>query len=407
MIPGNPPHLPETDEAPVTIDLEANEAARRAVEHGDSATGETAADQTQAPLDAEPLHEAVAEAPQAAAPVRETVAAAPSAPPPSPAAGHGTPALLAAGIVGGLIALVCAGAVQYAGLLPTNGQEHSQDISNLNGEIDGLKQSVAALSAAPAAKPDAGLETRIAALEAAAKNRPQTNAADGATAVDPAATQKIAELTAEVDQLKASVTQTTQSQATNGADISKRLDDAEKKLSEPGKDVAVAQAISAAGLKAAIDRGGPFRAELDTFAGVSPEDPAVAILRGFADTGVPSRAELIRQVPDVANAILSATRKPDESQGWSDRLMASAKSLVTVRPVGNIAGDGVDAITARFEDKIRNGDLPGAVTEWNSLPDAGKTASAAFKQSIEARTKVEDLVGETLSKAIAGAGKQS
>ena len=127
----------------------------------------------------------------------------------------------------------------------------------------------------------------------------------------------------------------------------------------------------------------------------------------FAETGVPSRAELIRQVPDVATAIIGAAEKPAENQGWSDRLMESAKSLVTVRPVGNIKGDGVDAIAARFEDKIRNGDLPGAVSEWNSLPETGKMASAAFKQSIEARIKVEDLVGETLSKAIAGAGKQS
>jgi hypothetical protein len=401
MIPGNPPHHSKADEEPVTIDLEANEAARRAVEHGDRETGATSADEVETPLDAKPE------------PIRETVAEALPEQPASPAvaAGHGTPALIAAGIVGGLIALVCAGAVQYAGLLPPNSssKDNSQTVSALSSEIDGLKQTVASLRTAPTAQPDAALEARIAALETTIKNAPLAASANGtATATaDPAASQKIADLTAEVDQLKANMTQTTQTQASTGADISKRLDDAEKKLSEPGKDVAVAQAIAAAGLKAAIDRGGPFRAELDTFAGVSPDDPTVATLRSFADIGVPSRAELIRQVPEVATAIIGATQKPDENQGWSDRLMASAKSLVTVRPVGNIEGDSVAAIAARFEDKIRNGDLPGAVTEWNSLPDAGKTASAAFKQSIEARIKVEDLVGETLSKAIAGAGKQS
>jgi hypothetical protein len=300
--------------------------------------------------------------------------------------------------------------VQYAGLLPTasSSKNNSQEISALNSEVDGLKQAIGKLSTAPAPKPDAALETRIAALETAAKNAPNTASSDGSvTGVDSASAQKIAALTAEVDQLKANVTQTTETQASTGADLNKRLDDAEKKLSEPGKDVAVAQAIAAAGLKAAIDRGGGFRAELDTFAGVSPNDPAVVTLRNYADTGVPSRAELIRQVPEVATAIIGASQRPDENQGWSDRLMASAKSLVTVRPVGDVEGDSVDAIAARFENKIRNGDLPGAVTEWNGLPDAGKTASAAFKQSIEARIKVEDLVGETLSRAIAGAGKQS
>jgi hypothetical protein len=400
MIPGNPPHQPRGDDEPVTIDLEANEAARH--EAATERRETPPSDATEIP----PVSDTAAnsEVPH------EPVAAAPLEPVPSSAqsSGHGTPALIAAGIVGGLIALICAGAVQYAGLLPVvASSKDNQHISALSEEIDGLKQTVANLNAAPA--PDAALQARVAALETAVKNAPQAASAGGSasTAPDPASTQKIADLTAEVDQLKSSMVQTTQTQASTGADINKRLDDAEKKLSEPGKDVAVAQAIAAAGLKAAIDRGGPFHAELDTFAGVSPDDPAVATLRNFADTGVPSRAELIHQVPEVATTIIKASQPPATDEGWSDRLMASAKSLVTVRPVGNIQGDSVEAISARFEDKIRNGDLPGAITEWNALPDAGKSASAAFKQSVEARIKVEDLVGETLSKAIAGAGKQS
>jgi hypothetical protein len=100
-------------------------------------------------------------------------------------------------------------------------------------------------------------------------------------------------------------------------------------------------------------------------------------------------------------------QQPDQDQSWSNRLMSGAKSLVTVRPVGNVQGDGVDAIAARMENKVRNGDLPGAVAEWNTLPDAAKSASAAFKQSLDARIRVEDMVSDALSKAIAGAGKQS
>jgi len=160
-------------------------------------------------------------------------------------------------------------------------------------------------------------------------------------------------------------------------------------------------------LKAAIDRGGPFRPELDTFANVAPDDPAVADLKNFAQTGVPSRADLIRQVTDVATAIVATTQNDNPNQSWTDRLMSSAQSLVQVRPVGNVSGDGIDAITARFEDKVKNGDLPGAVTEWNSLPDTAKSASAAFKQSLEARIRVEDLVSDALSKAIANTGKQN
>ena len=114
----------------------------------------------------------------------------------------------------------------------------------------------------------------------------------------------------------------------------------------------------------------------------------------------------MREVPDVATAIVEAVNQPDPNQSWSDRLMSSAKSLVSVRPVGNIEGESVEAIAARMEEKVKNGDLPGASAEWNSLPALGKQASAAFKQSLEARIRVEELVGGALSKAVSGTGKE-
>ena len=111
-------------------------------------------------------------------------------------------------------------------------------------------------------------------------------------------------------------------------------------------------------------------------------------------------------MPDVANAIVDSVNRTDPNQSWSDRLMTSAKSLVKVRPVGNIEGDSVEAIAARMEDKVKNGDLPGAAAQWNDLPASAKQASAAFKQALEARIRVEDLVGSALSKAISGTGKE-
>lgn len=430
MVSGNPPRHSKSNDAPVTIDLDAEDTTRAA--EPDTVAGTDGAEAAASPTETAEIPADVqteAESDYARARADEDAfsdtiareqqqADAATEPPATPLQPKSRDAavssLVASGIVGGLIALLCAGALQYAGLLPGGGsaaKDNSSEITSLNAEIDGLKQTVANLAAAPAAKPDTSLANRVAALETAAKNAP---AAAGANSTDgtqssvglDAANQKIADLSAEVDQLKASMTQANQNQASSGADITKRLDAAEKKLSEPGEDAAVARAIAAAGLKAAIDRGGPFRPELDTFAKVAPDDPAIADLRNFAETGIPSRADLIRQVADVATIIVSSTQQQDQNQSWSNRLMSSAQSLVTVRPVGDVQGDSVDAIAARFENKVKNGDLPGAVSEWNTLPDAAKSASAAFKQSLDARIRVEDLVSDALSKAIAGAGKQ-
>ncbi|MBN8951822.1 MULTISPECIES: mitofilin family membrane protein [unclassified Rhizobium] len=421
MVSRKTPNHSKPNDEPVTIDLEAEKTAQDAApedltERGHGEPGSSPVAEVEMPLEAdkEPLRDevqgpstsAAADEPEAA-PARQAADATPSHAERPQSHQGSTSGLIAAGITGGLIALICAGALQYAGFLPGGraAKDSSAEVAALNAEIDGLKQSVANLAAAPAAKPDETLAARISALEASVANGASASGSGGTTSA--ASDQKIASLTTEVEQLKADLSKTTQSQATADAEVSKRLDDAEKKLSGPSQESAVARAIAAAALKAAIDRGGPFQPELETFANVAPDDPAVAALKNFAQTGVPSRADLIRQVSDVATAIAATAHKDDPNQSWSSRLLSSAESLVQVRPVGNVPGDSVDAIAARFEDKVRNGDLPGAVTEWNSLPDEAKSASAAFKQSLEARIRVEDLVSDALSKAIANTGKQN
>lgn len=414
MVSGNPPRHSKSSDEPVTIDLDtqdfasANEPEKSAEMPAETTSGAPVTETVVAAEAAgEPLSEHESEraaSAQEEPPAREPSPAGPAQP--VPQKGTGASGLVAAGIFGGLVALLGAGAIQYAGYLPGSStqQTNSPAMADLSGEIEGLKQSVASLTANPPAADNSALEKRLAALEAAPQ-LPAATALTGSADVE-ALNQKIADLTGEIDQLKAGLAQSTEQQASNGADISSRLAEAEKKLNEPREDVAVARAIAAAALKAAIDRGGPFTAELDTFAGVAPDDPAATDLRGFAETGVPSRAELIRQVPDVATAIVDSVNQPDPNQSWSDRLMSSAKSLVTVRPVGNIEGESVEAIAARMEDKVKNGDLPGASTEWNSLPATAKQASAAFKQSLEARIRVEDLVSGAVSKAVSGTGKE-
>ncbi|WP_198364237.1 COG4223 family protein [Rhizobium leguminosarum] len=415
MVSGNPPRHSKSADEPVTIDLDAQEFAAAAdtekpVDNETADADSTAAADVGLPPETETAsHAEYEEKPVMDAPEEEPAAPESSfTPPPEQPApkSAGTSGLIAAGIFGGLVALLGAGAIQYAGYLPGSSapQTTSPETADLAGEIDGLKQAVANLAANPASADNGELEKRVAALETAAKAPAVAAPADSVNV--EALNQKIAELTGQVDQLRSTLAQSSEQQTTNGADIAKRLEEAEKKLNEPREDVAVAQAIAAAALKAAIDRGGPFLAELDTFAGVAPDDPAVADLRAFAETGIPSRAELVGEVPDVATAIVEAVNQPDPNQSWSDRLMSSAKSLVSVRPVGNIEGESVEAIAARMEDKVKSGDLPGASAEWNNLPALGKQASTAFKQSLEARIRVEELVGGALSKAVSGTGKE-
>ncbi|NTB95395.1 hypothetical protein G6M84_02595 [Agrobacterium tumefaciens] len=298
-----------------------------------------------------------------------------------------TSGLIAAGIVGGLVALAAAGSMQYAGILPSfnAGRAGSEEIAALKTDLGSLRQQ---LANAPVGDTSA-LEQRIATLEGAKGEAPQV---DGLS-------EKIAALESTLQSERSA-------QASATAELTRRLADAEAKINEPRDDIEVARAIASAALKAAIDRGGPFLTELDTLSKVTPDDPAIASLQSFAATGVPSRSELMQKFPDVANAMLSAINQPDPNQGIMERLTESAFSLVKVRPVGNIEGETSEAKIARMENKLRNGDLQGAALEWNGLPDAAKTASADYKKSLDARIEVENLVGGTLNRAITSTGRQ-
>ena len=309
---------------------------------------------------------------------------------------QGSLGLIAASLLGGVIALGGAAGLQYWGVLPSLGTNEKAEASlNLmSSEIESLKTRLAEQAAATPKVDLSPLETKIAALEEKVARAPEANG------LSADADARITALSGQVKATEAAgATLKTESETARAA-LEMRIEAIEKKLDQPRDDVEVAIAIASAGLKAAIDRGGPFTSELSTLEGINPEDPAVKELKAFAATGVPSRATLLADFPKVADAILAATRSDDPNQSFTDRLMSSAFSAIQVRPVGEIEGEGPDAIVARMETRITNGDLAAAAAEWDKLPDPAKKASETYKKSLDARIRVEQLVGAALNKAV-------
>ncbi|THV22383.1 COG4223 family protein [Peteryoungia ipomoeae] len=442
MVSGKPPRRSKAPQEPVTIDLKADEA-RSGAETETAADAATAPlDDSVAPLDANPQSNgpnqedpqsekdsvttedigaagiggdgtplerdaAQASAPSPETPPSEAAAREPAAPIPSTQrSGPSTSTLVASGILGGLVALALAGSMQYAGVLPSMGPEDvstqtpapaTEDLAILRSEVEQLSAKLASLPSDPATE-DPKLQERLAALEnsvAAQANQPapqpDTAALDALRAQLNSANQAIAALRTEIEQNRTSL-----------EDSNQRLADAEKRLEEPRNDVEMARAIALAGLKTAIDRGGPFLSELEALRSIAPEDPTVQALSGIAKAGVPSRVDLSRDFAPVADDILAAIHAPAEGESWSDRLLSSARSLVKVRPIGNVEGDTPEALVARIEDKLKNGDVKGAHLEWQALPEAGKTASQAFAEKLDARIKAEEAVSQALAQTVAG-----
>jgi hypothetical protein len=430
MGPENPPRRSKSDQEPVTIDLEANAApgddagtaeasAEREVVVDDVADirapepDDTARADIPEPTDilesdisddtgssASDEDDARAEAAAAVFAEEPTSAAAAAEQPARPI--HAEPrrtsnsGALAAGILGGLITLLGAGGLQYAGIMPSLGPGGGETAveQGLASDVEAIKAQLAA-GPSPSEAVDLGpLEARIAELE---KKTAATG--NGSTADVSGLNAQLTSLAGEIATLKSALADAQQSTEAAKSELSTRIEAAENKIDEPASDVRLARAVAVTALKTAIDRGGPFLAELDALKSIAADDPAVSGLAGDAALGVSPRADLVRDFPSVADAMLEATQHSDPNQGIFARLMDSASSAIRIRPVGSVEGDSPEAIIARIEDKLTNGDLKGASLEWQALPDPAKTAGAAFKTKLDQRIRVEGLIDA----AVAGA----
>lgn len=350
---------------------------------------------------------------------------------PEPAARRGGMGLLAAGLVGGVVALAGAGALQYAGILgaPGGGSANtagSSQIAELQAQVsdlaaargdDGSAQRIESLSA------DLGqLRRELASLKSAA----EASAASGGDS------EALAELSRKVGEIETSVAalgETARPEAVDLTPINDRLaaleqqvraagDGAEQqatrldaldrslatvsgKVEEQADQPRIALAIAASALKSALERGAPFKAELETFAAISPDAPQLDTLRAYAEKGVATRSEIAAQVAAAADAMVAADRPVDENAGFVQRLMSSAESLVKVRPIGAVEGAGVPETVARLEAAVNRNDFAAALSEYETLPEAVKAAGADFatalRSRMEAETQVDALVAKTMS----------
>jgi hypothetical protein len=164
----------------------------------------------------------------------------------------------------------------------------------------------------------------------------------------------------------------------------------------------IALAIAASALKAALDRGAPFTAELDTFAAVRPDAPQIAVLRPYAEKGVSTRVDLAAGMSDAANAMIAAATPVDPNQGIFQRLVSSAESLVKVRPIGAVEGKGAPETVARLEVAVTQGDYAKALAEYDTLPEPAKAAGADFAGKLKSRLDAEAAVDALVSGAMKG-----
>jgi hypothetical protein len=332
---------------------------------------------------------------------------------------------LLAGVAGAVVALALAGVLQWAGVLGTPGSGGS------NSEIAALQQDVAALKASGGTPDDVGpklddLSSRLeavigdvaalqrtvggggdtAGLDAlsgrvkALEDRIAAGGAGGGESLDPAVLSGLNDRLSSAETSAQSAAQAVAGLDGRIAALEQSVGSLSSRVDAQASQPKVALAIAVAGLKSAVERGAPFLTELETVAAVAPQTPQIDALRPYAEKGVATRESLLAGIDTAAAAMIAAANPVDPNAGFFDRLLHSAESLVSVRPVGDVQGTDAAAIVARLEVALRAGDLDKAAAEFDTLPDAAKAAGGSFAEALKARRDVDRLLSEAVAAAV-------
>ncbi len=361
---------------------------------------------------------------------------------------------VSAGIIGAVIALAGGAGLQWAGVLPAMQNAAPQISTEVSEKISGLEQNLIALDtklseqstsdSASLVSNLSALTTRIDALETLVQNdnagaldaistinarldemsstiinieQTPTTGLENSGALPEDLQDEISNLVAlsaaqatEINSLKMLVETTAQASSADEAtaqaivDMQSRLEMAETALAKSQSDVPIARSLAAVTVKNAIDRGGRFTVELDAYAQLDAENPALSELQTIAEQGVLSRADLLQQFNTIANQIIGADKPADAETDIMTRLLDSAANMVKIRQVGDVEGDTAEAIVARMEQRLLSSDLESAMSEWQKLSDASKAVSQNYSDQLQARITAEKLAGQLLQARPATAG---
>ena len=159
-------------------------------------------------------------------------------------------------------------------------------------------------------------------------------------------------------------------------------------------------------LRQTVLAGRPYGPPLAAVAALAMGDQglsaAIGTLSTGAKMGIATQRALSDQFPSVARAVLRA--EGSAGGGFLQRTWQRLSALVTVRRIGEVEGEEIDAVLARTERRLASGDLAAAVEMMANLAGPAGDAARAWLERAQGRLAAEDALAALQSRAIAGLG---
>ncbi len=170
--------------------------------------------------------------------------------------------------------------------------------------------------------------------------------------------------------------------------------------SQQQQAAAAAAALAAAALDRAAQTSGPFPDDLAAIEPLLPADTNLRALHRLAETGAPTRAGLAKTFPAAAARAAAAARSPEQGSGWFANAVHALSAIITVRRIDRTTGNGPDALLARAEAQLDDGDLEGALKALDGLPPQARQAMADWRRGLEHRTEIDRRIGAIRARAL-------
>ncbi len=314
----------------------------------------------------------------------------------------------AIGVLGGAVAVaVIAAGLWVAGLVPATAppnaaapnvpEAKSADTGEISARLDKIQEAL------KSPHTDEALAARLTAAAAQTKSLGDALAAltrrvdDVATATQDALGQaKAAAATADaaknaaqsgvtradLDALINRVTELESAVKTLSADVAQRTS------TSTADDRVTRATVASEALRAAVERGAPFRAELDAVRALGVDSATTAPLEQFAAEGVPSAASLSHELTNLLPALQRASEPAATSGSYLERLQSHMQRLVQVTPINAPsvpAADNAASIADRVGDDAARGDVEAALADLAHLPDEARAPAEGWIKKAQTR----------------------
>jgi hypothetical protein len=165
---------------------------------------------------------------------------------------------------------------------------------------------------------------------------------------------------------------------------------------------AAAAGLAAAALAEAAQSSRPFAEEMASLEQILPLTPDLRALARLAQDGAPTRAGLADEFERLAARAATAARDPGRNADFLTRLRHALASVVSIRRVELTQGTSSDAVLARAQRRLNEGDIDGALEALDLLPVEARSVLAAWRAAAERRVEIDRHVAAVRADALAG-----